>query len=224
MLENYVTVNKHTLQGEMFKSTEKLLNYKIEYPQFRNTCYCKGLNGINNYYRQRTLEMQIIFETRMYQQALLQYKESIIRDFPFHVHEAYALYNITYNQDCVISIYSDMYTFTGGAHGSTLRESETWNIRTGDRIYLTHIIENPDYAIKMVCKQIATQISHGENWYFDNYAQLVAENFNPANFYLSSEGPVIYYQQYDIAPYASGILEFVLPWNENIKKPRCCRV
>lgn len=224
MLESYVTVNKHVLEGELFKNTEKLLYYKIEYPQFRNTCDCKGLNRINHYYRKRALEMQLTFKTCMYHQALSQYEESMTNGFPFHAHEAYVAYSITYNQDCVISVYSDVYTFTGGAHGNTVRESETWNTVTGHRICLPHLVDDLNYAIRMIYKQIVTRISHGENWYFDNYPQLVAETFCPKSFYLSKEGPVIYYQQYDIAPYSTGIVEFVLPWNENVKRLWCCRV
>lgn len=223
MSENYVTVNNHASEGEMFKNTERLLRYRIEYPQFMSKQHGKGLGKINRYYRKRALVMQENFESELCCQALRQYEDARRNNFPFHAYEAYVAGNVTYNQDCVISVYADVYQFTGGAHGNTLRESETWNICTGERICLSHIIGNPQDALRMICKQIATQISQGENWYFDNHIQLAAKNFNPENFYLSKAGPVIYYQQYDIAPYSSGLPQFILPWGENIKRPKCCR-
>jgi hypothetical protein len=58
--------------------------------------------------------------------------------------------------------------------------------------------------------------------YFDNYEQLVSTNFKANNFYLSREGLVIYYQQYDIAPYAAGIPTFVIPYGPGgAKQPGC---
>ena len=47
--------------------------------------------------------------------------------------------------------------------------------------------------------------------YFDDYAKLIQNTFNPDSFYLFPGGVVIYFQQYDIAPYATGLPEFVLP-------------
>ena len=48
---------------------------------------------------------------------------------------------------------------------------------------------------------------------FDDYPELLRSTFQAGNFYLTPEGIVIYYQQYDIAPYSSGITEFLLPFS-----------
>lgn len=223
MLGNPVTVNHHILEGEMYTEEELLLHYKIEYPQFSHSCHKKELDQLNCYYRERARKQQAEFEEQLYAEALQQYRDSIERDFPFHPYEAYVTYMITYNQDCVISLYSDAYTFTGGAHGNTIRQSETWNITQGMQMDLSCMIKDYNYAIVMICKQIATQISHGEDWYFDDYPKLVMETFNPKHFYLTEDGVTIYFQQYDIAPYSSGIVEFVLPWGNRVHQPNCCK-
>lgn len=44
--------------------------------------------------------------------------------------------------------------------------------------------------------------------YFDNTCNLVLDTFNPKSFYLLKDRVVIYFQQYDIAPYSSGIRTF----------------
>ena len=42
--------------------------------------------------------------------------------------------------------------------------------------------------------------------YFEDACSLVLETFNPQNYYLTTEKEVIiYFQEYDIAPYSSGI-------------------
>ncbi len=55
-----------------------------------------------------------------------------------------------------------------------------------------------------VIDQIEAQNAAGTGAYFDNYRELVPQTFNPAQFYLTPEGLTVYFQQYDIAPYASG--------------------
>ncbi|MFV0239920.1 MAG: RsiV family protein [Lacrimispora sphenoides] len=39
-------------------------------------------------------------------------------------------------------------------------------------------------------------------------------NFNINGFFIKPSGIVIYYQQYDIAPYVRGIPEFLFPFQE----------
>lgn len=222
MLGNHVMVNSHTLEGEMLLNTVKLLHYKIEYPQFISLVHDQNLKIINDYYRNRALEKQWTYENQLYLQAFQQYEESIVNQFPFHAYEAFFTHDVTYNKDCVISLYSDEYVFSGGAHGSTIRRSETWNIQEGQQASILFLVENLDYMIDMINQQIAAQISLGENWYFDNYKQLVSENFNTESFYLINDGLIIYYQQYDIAPYSSGIMEFFFPWSDKVEQPKWC--
>ena len=102
--------------------------------------------------------------------------------------------------------------FLGGAHGNTKREGQNWNLQTGRQIALKDLFpDNPYYIIdilKEINHQIASQIENGENQYFDNYCQLVQENFRLENFYIVSEGVIIFFNQYEIAPYSSGIPTF----------------
>ena len=74
---------------------------------------------------------------------------------------------------------------------------------------------NFDYKIDLteqIIGQIAEQIAAGNDIYFDDYEENVIAEFNPQNFYLTPEGLVIFYQQYAIAPYSSGIMEFTIPY------------
>ena len=63
--------------------------------------------------------------------------------------------------------------------------------------------------LQNINKQIEENIQSGNGQYFDNYCKLVLETFNPQNFYILSDSLfAIYFQQYDIAPYSSGIPVF----------------
>lgn len=73
---------------------------------------------------------------------------------------------------------------------------------------------DPYYQInilKEINNQIKYQISHGQNQYFENYCELVLDSFNLKNFYFNSKNAIIFFQQYDIAPYSSGIPTFYIP-------------
>lgn len=89
-----------------------------------------------------------------------------------------------------------------------------WNLARGNQIALKELFEgNPYYIVdifKEINAQIAQQMQNGENQYFENYCQLVQENFRLEHFYLTAKGVEIFFQQYEIAPYSSGIPTFLM--------------
>ncbi len=107
-----------------------------------------------------------------------------------------------------------MITLSGGAHGNTIRHSDTWSVKNGGRISLYQFTDDPAAfraeILNSIREQIERQTAGGEGMYFEDYPRLIREHFDPESYYLSPEGLVIYYQQYDIAPYASGIPEFTM--------------
>lgn len=60
-------------------------------------------------------------------------------------------------------------------------------------------------------QQIAERLKSNPGSYFDDYSSLLQTSFNPDSYYLLPGGYVIYFQQYDIAPYATGLPEFFYP-------------
>lgn len=153
----------------------------------------------------------------MYNNAIQYYLESQTNDFPFHVNEAYMDYNITYNENCFLSLYIDKYEFTGGAHGTTLRSSNTWETCQGTPIPIySYFKPGANYRyllIKEITKQAERNLVQNPGIYFEDFRNLIQTNFNPNSYYLTPQGITIYYQQYDIAPYSTGIVEFTIPYS-----------
>lgn len=77
------------------------------------------------------------------------------------------------------------------------------------------------YITGEVIRQIRTQMQNGEGDYFEDYEKNAVEEFDPGQFYLTPEGVVVYYQQYAIAPYSSGIPVFLIPYSKRLREPRC---
>ena len=82
-----------------------------------------------------------------------------------------------------------------------------------------------EFVTDVIVEQIDQEAKLGEEVfpYFENYSALVKENFNPKSFYLEDRGVIIYFQTYEIAPYSSGIREFLLPYGiGGAIRPRYC--
>jgi len=161
----------------------------------------------------------------LYQQAVNNYKDSHTNDFPFNPYEAYMEYTVTNDENCFLSSYVDKYEFTGGAHGNTVRSSDTWELCSGMQLPLYSFFKpGTNYRhllIEEITKQAEYNLKQNPNIYFDDYKSLILKNFNQNSFYITPQGMVIYYQQYDIAPYSTGIVEFLIPYATIGWYPQC---
>lgn len=203
-----------------------MLNVNIEYPIISlpivhpaqkkiNLNYITVANSFFNYAKKTLLP-----------NAIEQYEASIKQNYPFHPYEAFMKYTVTLKDNCTISTYYDQYEYTGGAHGNTIRLSDTHNLQNGNIIKLKDLFKgNVNYnaiIIKEIIAQAHKNIIKEPGIYFDNYEKLIVENYKEEHFYLTPKTVDIYYQQYDIAPYSSGIIVFSIPYeNLGIQSPHC---
>lgn len=211
---NYV--NKNVIEKELFYDGSLVLKYHIEYPSINISVNESTVIRFNNYNKDLALKIQKRAETEIYNNAVETYKYNKANGYPIMVFEVYRNFMITYDRLNILSLYTDEYTFLGGAHGNTVRNSQTWNLLFGTMMNLTSFFPRNPYFLIDILKQINEQISKEPDIYFDNTCNLVLDTFNPDSFYLTSNGIVIYFQQYDIAPYSSGIREFTIMVYKNI--------
>lgn len=207
------------LEGELRYEDEIVLTYKIYYPIFRSVLYPRSVMEINRFYKLQALSYLQYVQEELYPQAVEGYRFAVQNNYPVMVYEVLTEYHITYQQGCILSLYFDRYTFTGGAHGSTLRYSQTWNLRGAKQIPLSSLFLSDRFYKRRIFQQIRAQIQKEPEIYFEDYEKLMVKTFNENSFYCTPQGVVIYYQQYDIAPYASGIREFLLPYSLSPRDP-----
>lgn len=226
MEKNRVIVRERVLEQVMHYKNTIIMHYTIKYPHFISDTYQTLANKLNSLYRTKAVMYERSNIMNLYQMAMVEYEYSIANKFPIRQFEAVVNYTVSYNQNCLLSLYFDQYEYAGGAHGLTVRNSDTWNLPQSKRLELSDVFPNrtnyKEYIIWTIDKQIEQQMTQGNAMYFENYPQLINENFKVNNFYLDQEGVVVYYQQYDIAPYASGIPTFVIPYGPgSAMAPRC---
>lgn len=206
-----------TLTDTMYTQNIPIFTYGIQFPTFTTSCSPTAACSINCYYSRQSKKKETLSRTSLYSQALSNAQYIPSTSPPFNPYLFQSDFKITYNWGCTTSLYFDDYTFLGGAHGSTLRTSQTWDFRTGCRLTLRNFFPHSPYFLNTIFQsiegQIAARLKDSPSSYFEDYGQLLRKTFYPENFYLTTEGIVIYYQHYDIAPYATGITEFLLPFS-----------
>lgn len=209
-------IEKRELRNELKYKDTVILTYNIKYPVITFSNYDIGKTSFNQYNLEKAKKLEHIVVTELYEDAKKTYDYNISNGYPVMVYEVILDYTITFNDDYIVSLFYDQYEFTGGAHGNTIRTSQTWDLCIGKQLPLSYFYpDNPNYVteiLREINNQIKYQIEAGNNYYFDNYCELVLETFKLENYYLTPGGIVVYFQQYDIAPYSSGIREFYLPF------------
>ena len=127
-------------------------------------------------------------------------------------------YTVTFNERCITSLFTDQYMFTGGAHGTTIRKGDTWDFQNGSRIGVSAFYPpDSDFResiLKVVNAQIGERLKKMPGTYFDDYQKLTDENWNARDFYVTPDGLVVFFQQYEVAPYSTGMPQFFLPFEK----------
>ena len=201
-------IDRVLMQRNLAYKGKVILKYKIEYPQI------KEKNKFNQYNYEKANDLRKEAEGELFEMAKKQFDYAESQGYPFNNYEIVSQFTLTYNYQNYISLYIDEYIYQGGAHGSTLRTSQTWNIVDEKMIKLSQWFRNPNYVSELIDninQQIEENIKNGNNIYFEDYCCLTSKNFRVENYYLKNGLIYIFYQQYDIAPYSSGILNFEIP-------------
>lgn len=189
-----------------------VLNYTIRYPVFHSDCNPAASAWINEYYSEKAEKKEQYSRLALYPQAVDVARYIKENDPPFNAYEFSVNYTIALNKGCMVSLFMDEYNYMGGAHGLTVRTSDTWDFSKGRRITLKELYgADPSYKgriIEDINNQISGLLKLKPQTFFEDYEKLVQNTFHPESFFLTPEGIVIYFQQYDIAPYAAGFPEF----------------
>lgn len=122
----------------------------------------------------------------------------------------------------VLSTVYNTYTYTGGAHGNYAELAYNFDTESGERITLDALSADPDALTAFLQEYITKLYTEDADGYYSArvYEDLAvdAEN-NPiadlvrdGAWYFNGKGMVFASQPYELGPYASGIIEFAVPY------------
>lgn len=197
------------VNSEVLKKKSKYLKSNLDIPVINsgNTEIDKKVN--------EKIKVDIL---NFYEQSLKE-AQSYLEDFELDKSNfvADASYEVKKNTPNVISIIVKYYKYSGGAHGTYEYVPYNIDLRDGNNLTLKEIFKNDvNYKI-IINKEIEKQISEmgqkekGLDKVYDFNG--IKEN---QKFYLKNGEIVIYFDLYEVAPYAAGIPEFEILTN-NIK-------
>ncbi len=131
-------------------------------------------------------------------------------NFPIRPFEIYSRYKTGTLNDNFLSLYVDYYQYTGGAHGMTDRRPYNYDLHNGQQLALADLFKpGYDYG-SLINTEIKTQIAADPGIYFAG--QQGFQGITPNQHWYIEDGQlVIYFSQYEIAPYAAGFPEFKIP-------------
>jgi Protein of unknown function (DUF3298). len=121
---------------------------------------------------------------------------------------------ITYNKNGVLSIMADNYIgMAMAAHPNTERSSHTFDTGTGQELLLTDVLKvTQATAADAVAKEF-TALKNSDSRYENINIQQVQKAGANTKFYVSADGVCLYFNPYEIASYAEGLIEDTIPFS-----------
>lgn len=101
-------------------------------------------------------------------------------------------------------LYENLY-YAGGAHGSYFYFGENFDTKTGKKLKLADVVTDMDALPALVSEQL--DIYYGEVGFYDdlNLEEYFRDSEQEISWTLDYNGITIFFNPYDIAPYASGV-------------------
>lgn len=131
-------------------------------------------------------------------------KDALAKQEYSNRYDMFADYKVKLNDQHYLSVLQSIYTYSGGAHGTTIRYSLTLDKKTGEPVTLRDLFDSDAYLY--ILNEYAAQQNK------DIYLYEPVKITGQESFYLTDSELVIYYQQYEVAPYAAGFVEYHFPY------------
>lgn len=113
-----------------------------------------------------------------------------------------------------LEIVADIYT--GGAHGSQIVTGITFDLATGEEISGSDLAEDSAALNVKVVELVEAQAAEDfeEGMLTGDVGAFAEGVLSTSAWYLTEEALVVFASEYEIAPYAAGIIHFTLPYSE----------
>ena len=147
-------------------------------------------------------------------------------DARYYVNEEYFIpysydvaYTVVYNNNGIICVVLDGYVFTGGAHGYPIRYVLTYDLLSGDYLWLSDLLLIDDQELAYYVLEEFNRMYYeapGDYWE-DAFSIIEGDSYsmNNFNYYITEDCLVIYYFPYDLASYARGFVDIIIPFENN---------
>ena len=136
----------------------------------------------------------------------------------FYTYELTRRVDVARGDDRVLSLTYFDSTFSNGAHGYGALMGVSFDLRTGEKLRLEDLSDDPAGFLEECAEKLWRESRGGEHaalalgGYFPDYEKDLPGLLRDGNWYFGDEGIVVIANPYELAPYASGRIEFTLPY------------
>ncbi|MEA3453954.1 MAG: DUF3298 and DUF4163 domain-containing protein [Candidatus Caldatribacteriota bacterium] len=197
-----------TITDLVIKEDYEALNVDMVFPLVQGIKDKRVEERIN-----QTIQKDVLNFKEMWQTESEKYLQGAKEEgWEIRKYEAFSYYIVHYQKDDLLSLSVFYYRYTLGAHGHTLQRAYNFNLENGEEILLSDILKEKEGYVDIINQEIKRQIELNPQEYFAEWSvfQSISEE---QPFYLIENGIVVYFGLYEIAPYASGIRYFKIPYS-----------
>lgn len=203
--------------GKEYTASNSTLVLTVEcaLPYIENAEGIPAYEAINSYYKN---EMDVHMEgaaSNLVRPAQDDYYNALEEGYEFHTYDTEMSFAQTLLNETRVSFSRMVYSYTGGVHGNLAVIGDTFDLTDGSRLSLGDLFSVPEeeYMNRLLGEMIALAAEDPDlkERLYEGFEQSIPEYFNPEHFYLTDTDLVIFYQPYDIAPWAGGVPIFNLP-------------
>ncbi|MCC8129356.1 MAG: DUF3298 and DUF4163 domain-containing protein [Clostridiales bacterium] len=146
------------------------------------------------------------------------YEASVEEGWDWYAYESQLTAEVVRCDSQVLSIRFSGYSYSGGAHGYSFSCGRSYDVQSGSRLSLAFLSASgadfPTYALERVAELCGTEAYSELVFDMDTVQESLSDVVSDEQFLLTTEGVVFLADPYVIGPYASGIIEFTLPYDE----------
>ncbi len=115
---------------------------------------------------------------------------------------------VTYIDDEKVSVLKTSYQNTGGAHPITMLSGAVYDLETGRELTLKDIFGDDSEILKKAEDGFKQMIKAEPEAYFEDAADTL--DISKADYYIDGDGFTFFYNRYEIAPYARGLVAYTV--------------
>lgn len=114
----------------------------------------------------------------------------------------------------VLSFLDSTYTYTGGAHGGQMYKGVNFDASTGERLSLYQVFPDGEQLVEVLIAKLYEENRQGT--FFDSMEATVADQVihDKVSWVIEPRGVTFYFNQYEIAAYASGTITTTIGFDE----------
>lgn len=171
---------------------------------------------IHRYYQLQCRSYLRYCERWLFPQAEAAYREALETSAPLPCLRAELMYQVTYNQGGLWSLYTQSRETSVSGPSLLTRRGDTWDLNVGYPVELSAFFPPRSgwkkHLLSLAAEEIQRQERAGISRYCEGWRRALRRRFNAQNYYLTAEGLAFFFPMYAVAPAAEGIPTFILPY------------